>query len=157
MRQDGPGSGSPPRSLSARRAWIEIAPGGNGFLKLHVALREESVDRNTAPACTTPGRCRVALREESVDRNVPGALNACSASSSLSARRAWIEIQWQSCTRCTTPVALREESVDRNGVGLAGFCGDGGSLSARRAWIEIARHPRRCRRSRCRSPRGERG
>ena len=34
-------------SLSARRAWIEIAILGIGFLLVLVALRKESVDRNT--------------------------------------------------------------------------------------------------------------
>ena len=34
-------------SLSARRAWIEIAILGTGFLLARVALRKESVDRNT--------------------------------------------------------------------------------------------------------------
>ena len=34
-------------SLSARRAWIEIAILGTGFLLVRVALRKESVDRNS--------------------------------------------------------------------------------------------------------------
>ena len=57
------------KSLSARRAWIEI-----------YALR--------------PGRCatRVALRKESVDRNVGQVRAARFLFRSLSARRAWIEI-----------------------------------------------------------------
>ena len=56
---------------------------------------------------------------------------------SLSARRAWIEICCSGWLLASGPVALRKESVDRNmprenlvnSVGL--------SLSARRAWIEI--------------------
>ena len=58
-----------PPSLSARRAWIEIAQGWRVSRRALVALRKESVDRN------------VNLRV------VDG-----SKSSSLSARRAWIEI-----------------------------------------------------------------
>ena len=57
----------------------------------------------------------VALRKESVDRNLSFLLVAGSLITSLSARRAWIEI------------------VRRGGDG--GFIAQ--SLSARRAWIEI--------------------
>ena len=79
---------------------------------------------------------------------------------SLSARRAWIEIIWQSPT-CSTPcvalrkesvdrnprppayqpiqsVALRKESVDRNCLDDAPHASPHPSLSARRAWIEIS-------------------
>ena len=55
---------------------------------------------------------------------------------SLSARRAWIEIERVCVLGCLGCVALRKESVDRNipalGRGLSLT-----SLSARRAWIEI--------------------
>ena len=56
-------------SLSARRAWIEIAQLVNGDARSSVALRKESVDRNAL--WTAPSRLlrRVALRKESVDRN----------------------------------------------------------------------------------------
>ena len=56
-------------SLSARRAWIEIRRAGWPAGDFCVALRKESVDRNR----TTPRRgagCWVALRKESVDRNM---------------------------------------------------------------------------------------
>ena len=58
------------RSLSARRAWIEILTGSRPKAESRVALRKESVDRNI-------NRIRhdyvktVALRKESVDRNTP--------------------------------------------------------------------------------------
>ena len=40
------------RSLSARRAWIEIVQLVNGGVPLSVALRKESVDRNrNSPIC----------------------------------------------------------------------------------------------------------
>ena len=55
-------------SLSARRAWIEIAVAAADHALAAVALRKESVDRN---ACENTLRCLmdVALRKESVDRN----------------------------------------------------------------------------------------
>ena len=56
---------------------------------------------------------------------------------SLSARRAWIEIQrWRN--HHTRPiVALRKESVDRNLMTAGDVTAPSTSLSARRAWIEI--------------------
>ena len=57
------------KSLSARRAWIEIGMSGLGCRARHVALRKESVDRNLF------------------------LLHGCNHfQRSLSARRAWIEI-----------------------------------------------------------------
>ena len=56
-------------SLSARRAWIEI---GKNIARLNpktVALRKESVDRNTRLANILVIAAKVALRKESVDRN----------------------------------------------------------------------------------------
>ena len=71
------------------------------------------MDRNV---CRSNGERRysVALRKESVDRNQAATLNRYHFATSLSARRAWIEIR-----RCV----------------LSGKCC--WSLSARRAWIEI--------------------
>ena len=57
-----------------------------------VALRKESVDRNRAYIMTTIICIAVALRKESVDRNCSGAKAAETQWTSLSARRAWIEI-----------------------------------------------------------------
>ncbi len=56
-------------SLSARRAWIEIPTQNQAVRKRRVALRKESVDRNSAAAKV-----------------------AWCVAASLSARRAWIEI-----------------------------------------------------------------
>ena len=56
-------------SLSARRAWIEIRCSGLQASSAGVALRKESVDRNTGAKIHDPGKVL-----------------------SLSARRAWIEI-----------------------------------------------------------------
>ena len=80
-----------------------------------VALRKESVDRNTL--CWS---CRlvagVALRKESVDRNKPPFALADSGYWSLSARRAWIEMPVVLSVSLAVCVALRKESVDRNGI-----------------------------------------
>ena len=57
---------------------------------------------------------QVALRKESVDRNnqLAGQFGICGLS--LSARRAWIEMESASTNIFRTGVALRKESVDRN-------------------------------------------
>ena len=80
-----------PPSLSARRAWIEIAHPRRGIGPAIVALRKESVDRNWNRRCRQWQYIR-----------------------SLSARRAWIEIQRRRNHHARTIVALRKESVDRN-------------------------------------------
>ena len=78
-------------SLSARRAWIEMTSLCQAQMNLCVALRKESVDRNSKMSGKTISRA-VALRKESVDRNdLDPELNS---------------------TRIE--VALRKESVDRN-------------------------------------------
>ena len=76
-------------SLSARRAWIEIG----------AVHRKEKL------------RVAVALRKESVDRNTAEQLAALKGEKSLSARRAWIEIflsapqyRWY---RCRSPQGER--------------------------------------------------
>ena len=122
-------------SLSARRAWIEIARRWQMTQTKTVALRKESVDRNWKQQ----GRRWWKFK-------------------SLSARRAWIEIPCARFKPIVKSVALRKESVDRNwldsrrkqvaGVALRkesvdrnAFLADfvklcAQSLSARRAWIE---------------------
>ena len=62
-------AGTLSRSLSARRAWIEIAAVRLAVLAYYqVALRKESVDRNCKTAKNGITKA-VALRKESVDRN----------------------------------------------------------------------------------------
>ena len=56
----------------------------------------------------------VALRKESVDRNVQQALKMMKNTESLSARRAWIEMEITGGAGLPLIVALRKESVDRN-------------------------------------------
>ena len=80
-----------------------------------VALRKESVDRNSDSAVKLSALGFVALRKESVDRNRNDKRFRFVASS----------------------VALRKESVDRNCLVLCSFLQEHSSLSARRAWIEI--------------------
>ena len=78
------------KSLSARRAWIEIVRRTVPTDPIFVALRKESVDRNR-PAQALPPGYPVALRKESVDRNIALVRPSRAAN-----------------------VALRKESVDRN-------------------------------------------
>ena len=83
------------RSLSARRAWIEMQPEDGRMGAETVALRKESVDRNNVLAKGIKV-IRVALRKESVDRN-----------------------HAPKYRRIPPQVALRKESVDRNDIRIA--------------------------------------
>ena len=56
------------QSLSARRAWIEMVRFSLQLRNIKVALRKESVDRNTFATAEKVLK-EVALRKESVDRN----------------------------------------------------------------------------------------
>ena len=82
-----------------------------------VALRKESVDRNMLIIGTFRST-HVALRKESVDRNCDDICDSFSGWQSLSARRAWIEIDVLAVSALLEIVALRKESVDRNHVVL---------------------------------------
>ena len=122
-------------SLSARRAWIEMLLNpSKSSMPIPVALRKESVDRNTYG--------RAVLRIVSV---------------SLSARRAWIEMP-SSALKCTkSPVALRKESVDRNFV-LCPCCGKEVDVALRKESVDrntgaLAKALKEL----SRSPQGERG
>ena len=125
-------------SLSARRAWIEIQFVHQSRLHYSVALRKESVDRNSVHEVFANFE-GVALRKESVDRNIILTKQLNRTSPSLSARRAWIEILNRRFRAIQHPVALRKESVDRNCFYSFGLSCVDTSLSARRAWIEISR------------------
>ena len=115
------------------------------------------MDRNNAMQIVIVVVNAVALRKESVDRNCRYPARCVGLLSSLSARRAWIEMNGLKPSIRVAVVALRKESVDRNDVIRPAIDVFLASLSARRAWIEI-----RC--SCCpvrllarRSPQGERG
>ena len=79
----------------------------------------------------------VALRKESVDRNTQRRDFKALGLLSLSARRAWIEISTPDMATSNWSVALRKESVDRNKEKRTPVRSIHASLSARRAWIEI--------------------
>ena len=102
------------RSLSARRAWIEI--------NMWCNAAKHWVSRSARRAWIEIAR--VILQKKENPR-------------SLSARRAWIEIPWLWTVASISSVALRKESVDRNCCYSARCVGLLSSLSARRAWIEI--------------------
>ncbi len=83
------------------------------------------------------GKYAVALRKESVDRNRWGRWREQLPGSSLSARRAWIEISMSFNAVKSWVVALRKESVDRNYSIKISTAEPKPSLSVRRAWIEM--------------------
>ena len=129
----------PPRvSLSARRAWIEIATVNTVIFCIMVALRKESVDRNQGVHYDNYNLHCVALRKESVDRNLWWGVRKAVGS--------LVALRKESVDRnCELPskageflVALRKESVDRNIPPIPTSQTSSRSLSARRAWIEIA-------------------
>ena len=73
------------------------------------------MDRNFLHDVSLDYKEVVALRKESVDRNGVGSWRLAMILLSLSARRAWIEMDTSDVTAKTGLVALRKESVDRNG------------------------------------------
>ena len=73
------------------------APNTYAYTIAAVALREESVDRNAFVLVNAKLANKVALREESVDRNIYNPVDIHRLRSSLSARRAWIEMWKMKC------------------------------------------------------------
>ena len=101
------------KSLSARRAWIEI----KSRLKVAEMVLSLSARRAWIEILVVGGSVRagaVALRKESVDRNHAIQHIITEGFESLSARRAWIEIMNSIPEELKVNVALRKESVDRN-------------------------------------------
>ena len=76
------------------------------------------MDRNKRNRPSVGSSAAVALRKESVDRNTSIDNLTQGVFKSLSARRAWIEISEDWLNAGSLSVALRKESVDRNGVSL---------------------------------------
>ena len=81
----------------------------------------------------------VALRKESVDRNIFWANSSRAPPTSLSARRAWIEIWCYVCARLLVVLSLsaRRAWIEISTIKLTAG-GTEMSLSARRAWIEMS-------------------
>ena len=103
------------RSLSARRAWIEIQISKSSISR-YVSLSARRAWIEISPSSLTSTAAAVALRKESVDRNAVEPSGDKAQAMSLSARRAWIEIGSQSRRPRNRAVALRKESVDRNAL-----------------------------------------
>ena len=101
------------KSLSARRAWIEI-PAGCWRDARRVSLSARRAWIEIRCSCCPFRLLAVALRKESVDRNHYRKRQSDFWVRSLSARRAWIEILFRGCYTWIDGVALRKESVDRN-------------------------------------------
>ena len=124
-------------SLSARRAWIEMA-GYRASCSTRIrslSARREWIEIRYPAAGSRSGM--VALRKESVDRNLLLISNFWVSLASLSVRRAWREISTGPSLASFDNVALRKESVDRNPKQDGNWGWGEESLSARRAWIEI--------------------
>ena len=110
------------KSLSARRAWIEMMQ----FVPI-----------------TTSDVWSLSARRAWIEIELTSSVSMRSLS--LSARRAWIEIWHIHGFLRGLPVALRKESVDRNRMCSLPATRPAQSLSARRAWIEIPdARPRIC-------------
>ena len=127
----------PFRSLSARRAWIEISKIWYCGTSIGVALRKESVDRNP-PVDTSSVRASASLSARRAWIEIGSLLVApLLAVGSLSARRAWIEIgaKADSVTKWSASLSARRAWIEIVAF-VFGF-GAKLSLSARRAWIEM--------------------
>ena len=82
-------------------------------LILLVALRKESVDRNTIISYTIDNERKVALRKESVDRN--GKHSQGPLHRGVALRKESVDRNTENAVLfLLTAVALRKESVDRN-------------------------------------------
>ena len=124
-------------SLSARRAWIEIAPPGRvSGVCGSLSARRAWIEIGNVVVTAIPHV--VALRKESVDRNLSLVLILSMSTSSLSARRAWIEmlVVWNHMLTVSESLSARRAWIE-----IVGFKNNrhkhSQSLSARRAWIEI--------------------
>ena len=80
------------RSLSARRAWIEMATyNDTGSATVSLSARRAWIEIQISDSAEQIKS--VALRKESVDRNASPLFLCQAASKSLTARRAWIEMR----------------------------------------------------------------
>ena len=149
------------------------------FLSSPVALRKESVDRNTRLGVQATAKVvslsarrawiemrmnnysastrSVALRKESVDRNVNAVMPAAAAPVALRKESVDRNASRSGRMGVACMVALRKESVDRNASDTRYQRYGWLSLSARRAWIEISNPANGQLPLQGRSPQGERG
>ena len=99
----------------------------------------------------------VALRKESVDRNTLQNFIDPLKNASLSARRAWIEMTTLNSPRiCRLSLSARRAWIEIGPL-LSSISPTRSSLSARRAWIEIYFYGGAQNGCKRRSPQGERG
>ena len=143
-------------SLSARRAWIEIGAKADSPTKWTASLSARRAWIEIVKIMSVSSGLNVALRKESVDRNTNSACQVCVFCRSLSARRAWIEIRFLASWSAVLTVALRKESVDRNSDGVVSGSGD--YVALRKESVD-RNHEADISASReaSRSPQGERG
>ena len=124
-------------SLSARRAWIEMLASVSSSGMSFVALRKESVDRNSHAIIILVLKS-VSLSARRAWIEITSDYPASCRIRSLSARRAWIEILFLQSLPNTTRWSLSArrawiEMLNPNHPAKLVKL----SLSARRAWIEI--------------------
>ena len=84
-----------PRSPCGERLRARAAEGQRPEISIHALLAESDILGNPCagcPAISIHALLAVALRKESVDRNSMSPIDVLAVSASLSARRAWIEI-----------------------------------------------------------------
>ena len=148
------------KSLSARRAWIEMHISCSGSkTPMSLSARRAWIEI----FCNQCNVCQIwSLSARRAWIEIITRFKRERKGMSLSARRAWIEIGVVICTRICRLVALRKESVDRNrgcllrsaldAVALRKESVDRNwrfavtvffrtqSLSARRAWIEMVKY-----------------
>ena len=144
-------------SLSARRAWIEIASGTLSDTSDVTSLSARRAWIEIIGTATALNTSRGSLSARRAWIEIFILLTMCILCRSLSARRAWIEIWHIHGFLRGLPVALRKESVDRNEGVIAIKEYSPWSLSARRAWIEIDVTAKTGLFTSSRSPQGERG
>ena len=99
------------KSLSARRAWIEIRALQNTRMDVLTSLsaRRAWIEMGVYKRHNLEGL--VALRKESVDRNLDNGIALIPHQQSLSARRAWIEMS--ACWRAVCSAVSRSPQGER--------------------------------------------
>ena len=152
-----PGQKARPKSLSARRAWIEIKS-RRCVKRFHASLSARRAWIEIAFCVGFSSGAKASLSARRAWIEIYGLTNFSVAKcKSLSARRAWIEISKSKSRLQKNIVALRKESVDRNLVcTVLGLCCD--TVALRKESVDRNLGNVRCLLEKCRrSPQGERG